>query len=156
MSDTNFSGPHVSTAFLCEKILIERDGVPSFIRVANRFTVPVFSGQAPPGVQIPQQIIQTTLVISLISGDLGGGKQNIKVRMQKPDHSYMSEQSLPVFFNGGDDQGALVALPIVLASPEEGLYWFDVSLEGVPLTRIPMRVLHQPAVLQFQQPPGEQ
>lgn len=155
-TDYSFSGPHLAAAFLCEKILIERDNVPTFVRVVDRFSVPVFSGKLPPGVQLPQQILQCTLVVSLKAGDLGAGKQTIRIKLQKPDGSYLPENVSQVFFNGGEDNGTLLALPIALGAPDEGLHWFDVYWEQQLLTRIPMRVLYQPAALQFQPPPGDE
>jgi hypothetical protein len=153
-NENSFSGPHLSAAFLCEKVLVERDNVPSFIRVAERFTVPVFVGEPPPGVQLPPQIVQTTLVISLKSGDLGAGKHNVRVRMQKPDGSYLKENVASVFFNGGDDNGAIVGMPIAVMSPEEGLYWLEIYFESALITRVPMRVLHQQVDLPNNFPPS--
>jgi hypothetical protein len=156
-NENSFSGPHLFAAFLCEKILIERDNVPTFVRVAERFMVPVFVGQPPAGVQLPPQIVQTTLVVGLKSGDLGAGKHTVRVKMQKPDGSYLQENLAPVFFNGGDDNGALIGMPIAVMSPDEGLYWFEIYFEAALLTRVPMRVLHQEIGLPSNFPPsGEQ
>jgi hypothetical protein len=139
------SGPHISAAFLCEKVLKEQDGVPSFIRVVERFTVPKFS--LPPGVQLPPgmppPIVQFHLVVMLKAGDLGGGKFAMRLALMKPDGSQASSQSVDVFFNGGDENGVAAILPIAIPSPEEGLHWFDVYFEERLLTRIPMRVLFQ-------------
>ena len=136
---------------------MEQGNVPTFVRVVDRFTVPKFAVPIPPGVQLPQQVIQITLVVILKSGDLGAGSHKVSFRLQKPDLSYMPENSLPVFFQGGDDNGAMVAVPLMIAAPEEGLHWFDVLFEGSLLTRVPMRILHQPAILQMQiqPPPGD-
>jgi hypothetical protein len=155
-NESNFGGPYVTAALLCEKVLVERDNVATFVRVVDRFAVPKFAGPIPPGVQLPQQTIQATLVILLKSGDLGAGSHKVGIRLQKPDLTYAPENSLAMFFQGGDDNGAIIAMPIMLAAPEEGLYWFDVLFEGSLLTRVPLRVLHQPAILQVQmQPPPE-
>jgi hypothetical protein len=147
MSDTGFSGPYVTAAFLCEKLLIEAGSVPSFIRVVDRFTLPKFSEELPPGFPVPT--INATLVVLLRSADIGQGKHTVTIRLQKPDFTYLPEQKHPVFFQGGDDNGAMLHLPIGLAMPDEGLFWFDVVFDDVSLlTRIPMRVLHQPAMFQ--------
>ncbi|MGO9010056.1 MAG: hypothetical protein ACLQPN_08125 [Bryobacteraceae bacterium] len=154
--ESSFLGPHIAAAFLCEKVLVEQGNVPTFVRVVDRFTLPKFSGPIPPGVQLPQQMVQATLVVLLKSGDLGAGSHELSIRLQKPDKSYAPDlPPLSMFFQGGDDNGAMVALPIMMNTPEDGLHWFDVLFEGSLLTRIPMRILHQAAILQVQaQPPA--
>ncbi|HZU17306.1 MAG TPA: hypothetical protein VFD01_12010 [Candidatus Dormibacteraeota bacterium] len=44
------AGPYPSGAFLCERVLEERDGVLSAIRIVDRILV---QGQAPPGAEAP-------------------------------------------------------------------------------------------------------
>lgn len=147
------SGPHLSAAFLCERILQERDGVPSFIRVVERFMVPMIAN-LPLGVQAVQPpVLQFTLVIGLKAGSLGSGKYNIRVKLNRPDGSEMQDNTHSVFFNGSDDNGVLLGSPTLIVSPEEGLYWFDIYFEDALMTRIPMRVIHQQVALppQFQQ-----
>jgi hypothetical protein len=102
--------------------------------------------------------VQVTLVVILKSGDIGAGNHKMSIKLQKPDYSYAPETSVSVFFQGTDDNGAMLAMPIIIAAPEEGLHWFDVLFEGSLLTRIPMRILHQLAMLQVQMapPPGDQ
>ena len=140
------SGPHLNAAFLCEKVLIERDGVHSIVRIVDRFTLPVF-GNVPPGVHIPPPVIQATLVIGLKAGGLPTGKYTISVRGQKPNGGQLPVLNVEGFFPGGEDNGILALVPVALAMPDEGLYWFDVYFEDAQLTRVPMRVLHQQAVL---------
>jgi hypothetical protein len=137
------SGPHLNAAFLCERILVERDNVPSFIRVAERFTVPIPVGPIPPGIQLPPPVLQTTLVIILKAGTLGAGKYNLRVKINKPDGAVAQDVSQSVFINGSDDNGIVHGVPVVLVSPEEGLYWIDVYFEVQLMTRTPLRVLHQ-------------
>jgi len=153
MSNERFGGPWVQSALLCEKLLLEAGNVPTFVRVVDRFTVPKI-GQLPPGILVPPHVLQFTLVVMMKSGDLGTGSHTVRIRLQKPDQSYAPDTTATVFFNGGDDNGAMIALPIAIPSPEEGLHWFDVEMEGVGLiSRIPMRVLFQPAILGIQ--PGQ-
>lgn len=143
------SGPHLSAAFLCEKILYERDGVPTFVRVVERFTIPVMPKlpaglQLPPGMQIQTALIQITMVVMLKAGDLGSGKYNMKVTHDKPSGgAAVLAQTFGVFFNGGDENGVAVISPMQIPNPEEGLHWFNVYFEESLLTRIPMRVLYQ-------------
>jgi hypothetical protein len=65
-------GPYLAAAFLCEKALRETDGVNSFVRVVDRWTI---SG---PDETMPQSSIQATLVVMFKSGiHRGPGQLNI-------------------------------------------------------------------------------
>jgi hypothetical protein len=151
-NESKFGGPYVQAAFLCEKVLLEAGNVPTFVRVVDRFMVPKFTQPLPEAIPIvqrqmlqAQQAIQVSLVVLLKAGDNGAGSHAVTIRLQKPDGSVLADNNLSVFFQGGDDNGAMILLPIVIPTPEEGLHWFDVVFEGAQLlTRIPMRVLNQP------------
>ena len=131
------SGPHLSGAFLCERVLQEKDNVPSFIRVAERFTV------AGPMPEMPPAAIQTNIVVSMKAGSLGSGSYRVKVRVMKPDGDSFMENEVPIFFEGGEDQGPLIVMPTIFNVKEQGLYWIDVLFEGALMSRIPFRVLYQ-------------
>jgi hypothetical protein len=156
-NEKGISGPHLSAAFICEKILMERDGVPSFIRAAERFTIPVLP-PIPPGVPVPQMQtppLQTNLVVLLKAGDLKAGKYNLTIKLQQPDGNYAPDRTESIFFNGGEDQGALAVVQIMMAMPPEGLYWFEVYFEFQLLTKVPLRILHQQIQLQFHPAQGK-
>jgi|SRR5579871_623163 len=151
--ETTFQGPYVGAAFLCEKVLMEAGNVPTFVRMVDRFTVPMFSQPIPPGFQLPPKIVQAQLVLLLRAGDIGAGRHTITIKLEKPDGSYGPDQSAPIFFQGTGENGAMLQVPIFIPTPEEGLYWFEIYFEQVTLlSRVPMRVLFQPAI--FQAPMG--
>lgn len=55
----------------------------------------------------------------------------------------MPEFNIPVLFEG-EERGVNIFLNLNFQpKEEEGLYWFDVLLEGTVVTRIPLRVLYQ-------------
>lgn len=146
-TEPGLSGPHLQAAFICEKILTERDGVPSYIRVIERFTVPI-PPKLPSGVHLPPGIefnstIQFQLVVMLKAGTLSSGSYNMKISLNSPNGTALPPNIFQVFFNGSEDNGVAVVSPVAMPSPEAGLYWFDVYFEEELITRIPMRVLHQ-------------
>jgi len=157
MNEIRISGPFVSAAFLCEKILVERDNTPSYIRAIDRFTITTFE-QLPPGVQTPPPAtIQVTIAISLKAGDVGAGSHKLRIVQRKPDGSTGMDVTVPVFLSGSDDNGAILGLPIAIPNPEEGLHWFDVYFEETMLlTRIAMRILFQPVMPYQAAPLGSQ
>ena len=121
----SMSGPHLSAAFLCEKVLREGDGVLSFIRVVDRFIRPRPSS-LPPGAQVLP--IQVMLVTSFKSGGLPTGSYKIRTRLHRPNSATtpLLENENDVFIEGGEDQGFAVANPIIMNPEEEGLFWIDV------------------------------
>jgi hypothetical protein len=146
-TEKGLSGPHIAAAFLCEKILQENDGVQSFIRVVERFNVPILP-KLPPGVQLPpgviiNQLLQCFLVVSIKAGTTSGGKYHMFLQLNKPDGSQLPKNSFDVFLNGDNENGVTAVTPIAMPQPEEGLYWFDIYFEETLLTRVPLRVLHQ-------------
>jgi hypothetical protein len=155
--EESVSGPYVVAALLCEKVLIEQGGVPTFVRVVDRFTVPMFSQPIPAGVQVPPQAVQAFLVVMIRAADMGAGRHTLTIKLEKPDGRYAPQQQAPIFFQGSGEHGAMLQMPIFLANPEEGLYWFEIFFDELTLlSRVPMRVLFQPATLQMNiAPPSE-
>lgn len=146
-NEKGLSGPHLAAAFLCERILQEKDGVQSFIRIVDRFTVPVLP-PLPEGIQLPPGLmvnpsIQCNLIVIFKAGTLSGGKYHLSVQLNKPDGTALPKNGVDVFLQGDNDNGVSAAFPIMLPQPEEGLYWFDVYFEEALITRVPLRVLRQ-------------
>jgi hypothetical protein len=138
------SGPYLSAAFLCEKVLREADGVFSFIRVVDKWTVTGTTQTMLPTV------IQANLVVLLKSG-IHRGSSQITITPTTPSGVLMPAIEVPLIFEGDDDHGSGFNAPIGFPAQESGLYWFDVSLDGQAITKIPLRV----AYLRIPQAPGQ-
>lgn len=138
-------GPYLSAALFCEKILRESDGVMSFIRVVDRWTV---SG---PSETMPNTTIQTNLIITMKSGMYRGPSQII-VTPSTPSGSDMAALRASVNFEGDDDRGVAIHLPLVFPVQEPGIYWFEVSVNGQTQAQVPMRVLYQSVGVQTPNP----
>jgi hypothetical protein len=135
------SGPHIQLAVLCEKVLIERDGVPSIIRIIDRFNI---SGSTP---EMPPNQITFTMFISFKSG-FYRGKAALKVNPISPSGKELPAMTFPVLFEGDDERGVFIQANMAMLIQEEGLYWFDLLLQGLAnhdlqVTRVPMRVVYQ-------------
>lgn len=147
MTDLSILGPWVSSAFFCEKVLNEVDGVPSFIRVIDRITQQAAGPDVP--LSMPPVALNTNLVVSLKSGAALGSHQ-LQIRPEAPSGERLPQAEFPVHFEGGE-RGNTIVMQMNIALEEEGLYWFDIFLdEGeVPLTRVPFRVVYQPTRTTF-------
>ena len=136
MAETEYGGPFLQIAALCERVLQEQDGVLSLIRVVDRFTIPE------PQKGKPSTAIQPTAVILFKAGS-ATGKYYIKLKIHTPSGRVLPEQEFPVLFEGNDRGAGIVAI-MNLVLEEEGLHWIDVNLQDAPapVTRIPLRIIH--------------
>jgi hypothetical protein len=146
----SMSGPHLVAAFLCERVLQERDGVFSFIRMIDRINV---AGPLPQMQPVP---FQATVVVLFKAGGLGTGKYMLTLQVHKPNGESLPQTEHPLLFDGGEDRGAGIVNPFAFMASEEGLYWIDVSFESALITRIPLRFLYHRIGPMFQIPFGEQ
>ena len=139
------SGPYLSAAFLCERVLTESDGVKSAIRIVDRIQHrPVVS--ATTTVMEPFDF-RLFLLLKFKSGS-ARGPMSLEVRFSKPSGESPTPIQQTVNFEGEDDRGVDVIAGMQLKLEQAGLYWFNVYLEGERVTSIPLRVIYLPQVRQ--------
>lgn len=135
------TGPYVQAALLCEKVLEEKDGILSLIRVVDRFTHSVRGAAVPE--QMPPVPVNLTLLVALKSGE-ARGRNTMRLRMRDPSGLVAGpEMSVPVFFEG-ENRGINVRIALAMQLSVEGLYWFEVLLEDQLLTKIPLQIIYAP------------
>lgn len=134
-----FGGPFLQMAVFCERVLQEKDGVLSAIRIVDRFAHAIHGAEFPE--KMPPIKIDVAILIALKSGDFKG-KQLLKIIPRTPSGQEMPGFSGPILFEG-EDRGINVTLRYLFEAPEEGLYWFDVELDGKVLTKMPLRIIYQ-------------
>jgi hypothetical protein len=134
-------GPFLTIATFCERILNERDGVNTLVRVVDRYYVEPL----PAEVHLPPDVkpgFQTFLVIVVKSGDFRG-QATVTIRRRNPSGEYPDKQmSVPLDFKG-DEHGTSLNIGMTFPATEVGLHWVDVELDGRLLTRVPLRVEHR-------------
>ncbi len=129
--------PLVTAACVCEKVLQEKDNVPSIIRIVDTFFIQVPPEDFPKGVQ-PQ--LAMTAFVYLRAGDLKGSFE-IGLVLRSPSGKTTPVQKWPVVFQAGNEEGANLTIAFGIAKPElEGGYWFDVLWKDQVLTSIPFKV----------------
>jgi len=131
--------PYLAMAVFCEKVLQEKDGVLSAIRIIDRINV---SGT---DKEMRQTAISPTLVLVFKSGFFRG-KLGIKVAPKTPSGKSLPELEFPALFEG-EDRGVGIIANMGVIAEEEGLYWFDVLLQDDLITRIPLRILYHRIVM---------
>ncbi len=139
--------PLVCVACVCEKVLYERDGVLSAIRIVDVLYVPAQnrpSDLSDVALSVPG--VSLNILVSLKSGDLKG-TSDIGLRMRSPSGRIVElPQKFPVTFIGGE-QGVNLHVVFVLETKtkgEFGLFWFDVYWSGEVLTSIPFKLVEGP------------
>lgn len=134
-------GPYLASAFFCEKVLREQDGVLSIVRIVDRWNI-----QGPTQEMVPT-VIQAFLVILFKSGTYRGQAQ-LTITPISPSNVRMQPIMLPVLFEGEDERGAGIVVPMGFPVQEHGTYWFEVATTfpgGLPpqvATAIPMKVAY--------------
>ncbi len=133
------SGPYLAIAALCENVIEDKQGVLSLIRVVDRIISTVAGPSSPE--KMPPVPINLIAVVSFKSGS-ARGTHTVKLRPEAPSGIRLEEISFPVLFEG-EDRGVNIIAHMGLLAQQEGLYWFDVLLDDVLVTRIPLRLVYQ-------------
>ena len=144
-------GPFLVCAITCEKVLEEKDGVKSAIRMIDRITRTVV-GPSPPKEMEPFER-ELTLLIRLKSGS-ARGTYPLEIRLVKPSGESPPPLLQNVYFEGEEDRGLDIVANMRVKFDLTGVYWFHVYLDGVRLTQVPLRIIYMPQVRQIHGPSG--
>ena len=139
-------GPYLTAVFFCEKVLRESDGILSFIRAVDKWTI------NSPGDTMPPTIIPISVVVMMKSG-VHRGSGVITLTPTTPSGEIMPPIPIPVQFEGDNDRSLAGFGTIGFPVKEPGPYWFEVALDGQYLTRTAIRVAHMRIPGQNPQPP---
>jgi len=130
------TGPFVKAAFICERMLEERDGVPSFIRVVDRLQAATQGPSAPSEMPPITQIV--TLVVCLVAGE-ARGSSDILIRIEYPSGLSKDLVAQRARF-AGEEMAVNIIGQFQITFPIAGLYWLDILVDGRRITRVPYRV----------------
>lgn len=132
-------------AAICENVLQDKDGVMSLIRVIDAFSIQAKS--MPTGESIPPSVMpffQPTISFYIAIGFKAGdakGRRRLRVILKSPSNNTIGETLVPFTFDTAKEpRGTTMVLPMSLAIKEDGMYWIDVFVNDVLMTRIPLRV----------------
>ena len=148
MSDST-GGPYLKAALLCEKVLVERDGVNTLVRIIDRFVT-----QLPPGAEVKPVPVSFYVVLMFVSG-FARQKMDVKIELESPSQRILTSITNQALFQG-DDQGVNIIAKLNLDLAEEGLYWMGVYLGEQLMTRVPLRWLVQQTTVGSSSPPEPQ
>ncbi len=139
-------GPYI-TALLCEKVLEEKDGIKTAVRIIDRVTH-VRVGPDPPST-LPPFDYQLALFMKLTSGATRG-LYSIVVRLVAPSGDSNEVIRQAINFEGDDDRVGDLVCKMKLRFEMAGVYWFEIFLDDRGktdlLTRLPFRVIYMPQI----------
>jgi hypothetical protein len=129
--------PSLRIAALCERVLEEKDGALSLIRLIDRLVITVEGTNVPR--ELPPGQVPVTAVMSWINGL---GNYEAKIYVDFPDGSSFESMTVPFFLDSLDKiQNVIVRLVIPVKRP--GVYWFNFMLGDEIKSRLPLRVIYQ-------------
>ena len=134
-------GPYLLAAVLCQKVERKEGDVLSLIDVTPGLVVEG-EGDNPPD-RMPEGKISVTLLCMLCAGK-ARGRGTLSVRPVEPSGLRLGEIVLDVQFRGEE---AIITqqFDITMTCSYEGVYWFEVLLDGAFLTKVPLRMNYRRA-----------
>ena len=129
--------PDLRIAALCERVLEEKDGTLSLIRLIDRLVITAEGTDLP--TQLPPGQVPLTAVMSWISGL---GNYEAKIHIDFPDGNSLESPTLPFYLDSLDKvQNHIVRL--VLPVKRTGVYRFNFMLGDEIKRTVPLRVIYQ-------------
>ena len=129
--------PSLRIAALCERVLEEKDGALSVIRIIDRLTITA------EGTDVPQELppgqFQVTALMSWINGL---GNYEVKIHVDFPDANSLDSPTIP-FYLDSLDKVQNVIIRLVMPIQRQGIYWFNFMLGDDVKSRFPLRVIYQ-------------
>ncbi|HSW57403.1 MAG TPA: hypothetical protein VLH15_03295 [Dehalococcoidales bacterium] len=144
------TGPYFSAALICEKVLTEVDGSKSAIRIIDRLNRQIHGQMEMQPFEYP-----LTILIRFKSGS-ARGTMTLQIQVAKPSFESTPPIQIPVLFEGDEDRGVDVVLNLNMKFEHTGIYWFEVRLDNIFVTKIPLRIVYMPLIMQPQAGGGSQ
>ena len=144
-------GPYLNAAFLCEKVLEQKDGVLSVIRIIDRFTYKYTVSSENPSTDVRTFKATFAFVLILKSGE-NPGVTNIKIVPKKPDNSTLPPIAQTIHLDTPNNKGHNLVINSNFTFDQRGVWWFEVFINDMPRTKIPLEVIFLPQAMV--QPPA--
>ncbi|MFT3882650.1 MAG: hypothetical protein QM703_23735 [Gemmatales bacterium] len=135
--------PFLSSAFICEKVLLE-ERVHSAIRMVDTLNLqqdpselPDFNDPKFEGLELP-----LVLFVGFRAGKARGDFE-CKIIVRSPGGLQLKYGSMKFTVNNDatDSTGAIANLPVKLKWEKAGLYWFEIWMKDKLITQVPLNVV---------------
>jgi len=133
-------GPFLLAALLCEKVLLEPDGVASAIRIVDQLTIQRVPDEALlKGAVVVPPVMHLSLLVILKSGN-APGTYRMQIRGRAPSGTTLDFPPREVELSKPYHGGVTHALQLDLGLREAGLYQFDVLIDDEFVSSVPLQV----------------
>lgn len=132
-------GPYLNVALLCERVLEEKDGVNSVVRIIDQVNITAAGPGAPP--QIVPGVVKFTILLIIKTGEMPGPCE-IEIIVKKPDLTEVAKMARTVNLESPAYRGMTLKIETELQVDQVGLWWFEIFIRGMRRTRIPLNVVY--------------
>lgn len=132
--DAESGGPYLSIAAVCDRVLIEENGIASLIRVVDRFKFNA-PRDTPPDAAMS---IESNMFFRFNWGAFRGS-MILRVDQVAPDGSRIEGPDQTLEYQEGSS-GVQLRIAFSFVAPMPGLYWMEAFLDGALITRLPIQV----------------
>ena len=129
--------PSLRIGALCERVLEEKDGTLSIIRLIDRVIITAEGKDVPK--ELPPGQVPLTAIMSWFNGL---GNYEARIHVDFPDSSSFESPTLPFYLDSLDKVQNLI-VRLVLPVKRPGVYWFNFVLGDEIKSRVPLRVIYQ-------------
>jgi hypothetical protein len=136
-------GPFLTAAALCEQVIEDKTGVLSLIRLIDTIVNAVTSPDAPE--DMPPVTYSMKMVIMLKSGR-AKGRHELKISPELPSGELKQSITQSVQMEG-EERGINQIINMVFTFTIEGLYWFNIYLDDILFTKVPLRIKYNRIVI---------
>jgi len=147
-----FTGPWVTTAVFCEKVIEDKEGVLTLVRVIDRLIISASGVETLVPEKLPPAQVQIIFVITIKAGT-AKGRSEVVTEIEGPDGINRAISSQSVNFPA-PNYGQNLVNNIALGVQHEGVYWFTVKADGRVLTRSPLEILYARSATSMPSPAG--
>jgi len=133
--------PYLSAAFLCEKVLQEKDEVLTAVRIVDTFYVSIpknVPADAAPAIQIT-----ALLAFKKATPGTGGEKHQALLRLRSPSGQVRELTTFDVIFKPEELSGWNAVINMGFGVKEFGQFFLDVLIDGEFTTCIRFRLLEK-------------
>jgi hypothetical protein len=133
-------GPYLAAAVFCENVIQGADGALSAIRIVDRLTI-LISADAPEDVPSENKRLTASLwaLLSFKTG-YSTGSHEVGLVLHSPSGKKQPLEKHQLTLSSEPHGGGNLKINMVIAIKQGGLFWIDVVLDGVVVTRMPLQI----------------
>lgn len=134
----------VHLAAFCEKVLQEIDNVRTLVRVVDRYSITYDPHDDVPEGGDTELEIPVGLIAALgFKTDGPPGEHRLDLAITGPDGEVGGTMAMDIMLASNDRTGVAgcqLEIHVHVGARQSGVYWMDVTLDSVLLTRMPMEI----------------